>query len=96
MIRTSRLPASPDVDSAIAQDALTEISGVIADLRADPQLISSLLKEGDCGELFKKLPQECRIGPEGEELTSALPLATYLARAEAILCAALRGTEAAS
>ena len=74
VIRTSRLPASPDVDSAIAQDALTEISGVIADLRADPQLISSLLKEGDCGELFKKLPQECRIGPEGEELTSASAL----------------------
>jgi DNA repair exonuclease SbcCD nuclease subunit len=95
VIRTSR-PASPsDVDRPDPEDALAEISGVIADLRADPQSIASLLKEGDCGDLFKRLPQECRIGDGADDLTGDLAAAKYLSRAEAILCAALRGTEAA-
>ena len=93
VVRTSALNVSAESDSALAEDALTEIAGVIAELRADPQLISSLLKEGDCGDLFKKLPQECRTGQGGHDPAGALALATYLARAESLLASAFKGSE---
>jgi DNA repair protein SbcD/Mre11 len=93
VIRTSGPSASAESDRAVTEDALTEIAGVIAELRADPSLVSSLLKEGDCGDLFKKLPQEARLGQGGDDPTGALALATYLARAESILGAALRSSE---
>jgi hypothetical protein len=94
VIRCSGPAVSAESDRALAEDALTEIAGVIAELRADPNLISSLLKEGDCGDLLKKLPQEARMGPDGNDPTGALALATYLARAESILAAALTSSEA--
>ena len=94
-MRTRGIASSSELDPAIAEDALTEIGSVIAELRADPQLISALLKEGDCGDLFKKLPQEFRSGPDGGDPTGALALSTYLARAESILGAAFRGSEKA-
>jgi DNA repair exonuclease SbcCD nuclease subunit len=95
VIRTTAPCASAESDTALAEDALTEIASVFAELRADPQLLSSLLKEGDCGDLFKKLPQECRTGPDGHDPLSAPAIATYLARAESILAAAFNASEAA-
>jgi DNA repair exonuclease SbcCD nuclease subunit len=95
VIRTSGLTVSADSDSALAEDAITEIASVIAELRADPQLISTLLKDGDCGDLFKKLPAEYRTGPDEHDPAGAFALATYLARAESLLKAEFNGSEPA-
>jgi DNA repair exonuclease SbcCD nuclease subunit len=93
VVRTSGLTVSDESTSALREDALTEIAGVIAELRADAQLVSTLLKEGDCGDLFKKLPPECRTSPDEHDPAGAFALATYLARAESLLKAALSGSE---
>ncbi len=58
-------------------------------------MLASLLKEGECGDLFKKLPPEFRLGPDGNDPTGPEALANYLARAECILGAAVRGAETA-
>jgi DNA repair exonuclease SbcCD nuclease subunit len=93
VIRTGGLTVYDESNSALREDALTEIAGVIAELRADPQLVSTLLKDGDCGDLFKKLPPECRMGPDEHDPAGALALTTYLARAESLLKAAFNGSE---
>ena len=93
--RTNRERSAAESETALAEDALTEIGNVIAELRADPQLITTLLKEGECGDLMKKLPQEFRLGPDGRDPTDSDALANYLARAESHLGAAVKRSEAA-
>jgi DNA repair exonuclease SbcCD nuclease subunit len=91
--RTHTERSASESDPALSQDALAEIGGVIAELRADPQRIATLLKEGECGDLFKKLPLDFRLGPDVPDPTDATALAGYLARAECILSAAVKRSE---
>ncbi len=93
--RTRRPKSAAESEPALAQDALTEIGGVIAELRADPQRIAALLKEGECGDLFKKLPVDFRLGPDVSDPTDSASLAGYLARAECLLGAAVKRSETA-
>jgi DNA repair exonuclease SbcCD nuclease subunit len=93
VIRTSRDVAPEQPDAELADDALAEISSVIDELRADPQLIAALLKEGECGELIKKLPPEVRSAADGHDPLSARALAAHLARAESVLSTAVRRAE---
>ena len=85
-MRTHRDVASAQAGCrALAEDALAEIGGVIDELRADPQLIAALLKEGECGDLFKKLPPEVRSAARGGTIrTDSTALAAHLARAESV------------
>jgi hypothetical protein len=93
VMRTRPDVGSAQADAELADDALAEIAGVIDELRADPQLISALLKEGECGELIKKLPPEVRSAAEGHDPLSDTSLAAHLARAESVLSTAVRRAE---
>jgi DNA repair protein SbcD/Mre11 len=93
VMRTNRDLASAQADAELAEDALAEIGSVIDELRADPQLISAVLKEGECGDLIKKLPPEVRSAVEGHDPLGAPALAAYLARADSVLSAAVKRAE---
>ncbi len=95
LLRTSRQAAALESEAALAEDALAEIGGVMAQLRADSQMLATLLKQGECGDLFKKLPPEFRLGPDGHDPTGPEALANYLDRAECILGAAVKRAETA-
>jgi predicted phosphodiesterase len=93
VIRTARDVASAHADAELAEDALANIASVIDELRADPQLIAALLKEGECGDLIKKLPPEVRSAADGHDPLSVRALVAHLARAESVLSTAVKRAE---
>jgi hypothetical protein len=98
-IEKVRFPGAPcrpviATDPAVAEDALSEIRAAISELRGDPQLMSEILKEGDCGELLKKLPLAYRWGLDVLEPTDPKNMMNWLDLAESYLAAAVRSWEA--
>jgi DNA repair exonuclease SbcCD nuclease subunit len=91
--RTDREQPATETEPSLAEDALSEIRAVVAELRADPERIAAMLNEGECGNLFKKLPPEFRLGPDVHDPDDRLALAEYLNRAECVLGAAVRRSE---
>lgn len=80
-------------DPALSDDALSEIRSVFAEFRANPQQLSALLKDGDCGDLFRKLPADVRIGPDAADPNNPEILAAWIDSAELVLAAAVRKSE---
>ena len=88
-IEQVKLETSPPPGRApIADDALSEIIGLLAELRADDRQLSELA--GELAALHSKLPVELREGPDSLRLTDPAWLRQTLAQVEPMLLGRLQ------
>jgi DNA repair exonuclease SbcCD nuclease subunit len=93
VIRTSREDAATEPETVLTEDALSEIRGVLSDLRSDPRQIAAWLEDDECGNLLKKLPPEIRWGPDILDPNDEDAVSGLLDRAGSILGAAVARVE---